>query len=523
MAVDYGAAFAQGLAQGVGEGIQDYYKDQRRERADNRRMAKSFDMYRKNAQLSFGLQEVAKKNAQLDEWEKAAKLSADDLAFQVANKVAEPYSKEDRPQVFRDTYKNLNNMPHPELMVRAGYVRPDYSDYIDNPDYQDVIPTSRIAGISELPNAAQVFKYDQRKYESTIKKAGDKLTDYDKKVATAKQGLRSMTPAAFNGAILSEKGADVLYSLLGSSGFDVQQQGGDIANSAIPILNGQLMSPDGSLVLHGNTIIPREGLPEETEITPLVEPASPIVGTDTAKTAYLAEQEEKEDKKVRYQAAQHISDKYGNDFASYETLQELRDSAEAVKDNPYLYGDVSWKGLGTVSKTVIQAAAKAGDAEAKEALAFLSKFENISAALKHEQFGSAQTNTELASFDRQLKEPGLLQNNDTLITQINERMKGIGAGIRGKVGVQDRQYYMDEHPDASYAQGIFGTKEPSEALEGTKETVSDSSEAQEKPTMEGVVAHVDSLIASGKLDASQRSSAISHLTSKFGLTMGISR
>ena len=124
----------------------------------------------------------------------------------------------------------------------------------------------------------------------------------------------------------------------------------------------------------------------------------------------------------------------------------------------------------SVSDASKRIAAKKGVKGAQEALKFLSLMENVSAALKHDQYGSAQTATELKTFASQLGNPSILQNPKTLLDQIHTRESLVQSDIDSAIGLDAREAYIAQHPEAA---GIFGKSE-----EDTKQTVSDSSTAQ---------------------------------------------
>lgn len=462
--VNWGEALAQGIAQGVGEGAQDYFKDQRRERMELRQMDKSFDMFKKQQRYQMGLQGIQAQNEALGSWEQAAKMNVGDLAYQAAVKMAEPLSKDDRAGFIRDTMKNFGGMSKAELLVRAGYSKPDYSQWIDNPEYQDAIPMSRVAGMEDMPDMTQVFKYDPRRWEQEQKKEQEKITDYMRKKQDTFNGIKSMSVVQF-GATPSEELTNVIWQQR-PGGVGVEMKGADAIsydqNLLTSLINsGQVVQVGTQLKLKGELtdadykII--GGQPTAAPQQPQGKPGALYTEPTTEK--YLGEQEQKEEMKVQRQAASKVEKDQGKTIKSYTSLNDLENSLASLSDDAkaILFGDTSLKGLLSMSKVGQQIAAKQGVKGAEEARKFLALMENISATLKHEQYGSAQTATELKNFADQLGNPSILQNPKTLLDQIKTRKQLIGSALSASVGETGRKAYMAEHPDMEAVLGqVFG-------------------------------------------------------------------
>lgn len=515
----FAEALATGLAQGLGEGFQQHFADQRREKFELKRMDKSFDMFKKQQIYSFGLQEIGKQNEALGAWEDAAKLSVNDLAFQAATKVAEPFSKGDRPQIVRDTLKNFQGMSKAELLSRAGYNKPDYSAYIDNPDYQDAIPQARIAGMADMPTMSETFQYDPRTLEKALTQAGEKMTDFDKKVKMGKQLIANRVQSV-TGYRLSE---DVIADLYGDgSQLQTETKGAlniDPALTRFDQLKNKVYFPVGGEIKLRSEMDKDDWAqwqaeqtgqvgPQPTEEEEMDIPAPIGAGSATYETPetaeYLAKEEEKAQMKAQQAAAKRVGEKHGKLIASYGALDELEQATQGLSDGAkqYLFGAANWKGAGAISDRVTQLAAKAGDPDAQEAAAYLSLVTNITARIKHDQYGSAQTATELKDFASQLGRPGIFQNPDTLMAQLKARKASVGRDVKSSIGQSDRDAYLAEHKDDPYAASAFGV-EPEE----TNQTVSDSTEELRKQA----AAYVDQLIAKGEYDEADREGLIQHL------------
>lgn len=514
MAVNFGSAIARGLVKGLGEGYSTHLEEQRREKREARQLDNTFNMFKKQQQYSFGLQQIGKMNESLGTWETAAKMSTGDLAYQVATKMSSQFSKEDRPKFFRDAMKQLNGLSKAELLSRAGYNKPDYSAYIDNPDYQDAIPRGRIAGMADMPDMTETFKYDPRAYAQEQKAQGEKMTDYMRKKNDEFQSINSMGVMQF-GKQLSDEVKNFIWKNR-PEGMSVEMKGAEAIsydqNLLTSLVNSGQVVPVGSELKFVGELTPDEqtlfGVGEEAQPTPEEAPVVPTpLYTEPKTEAYLTEQEQKEHTKVQRQEAKNVEKNYGKTIKAYTSLGDLRSQLEALSPEAQsiLFGDASLRGLLSLTDVGKQLAAKADVAGAKEARKFLSLMENISATLKHEQYGSAQTKTEMESFADQLGNPGILQNPETLIDQIQTRMDLVGGDLQAAVGQTGAEAYLAEHPDLQEELGgIFGQIGQ----------VSDTAEAPTPDTAAvkaEITQFVDSLIASGEYDESQRAALQAHL------------
>ncbi|AHK11876.1 hypothetical protein CHOED_016 [Vibrio phage CHOED] len=452
--MSFGEALATGLAQGLGEGVQDYYKDQRREKMEVRQLDRSFDMFKKQSQYSFALEGIGKQNEALGAWEDAAKLDTKTLAFQAATKMSAQFSKEDRPKFLRDSMKNLNGMSKAELLSRAGYNKPDYSQWIDNPEYQDAIPMSRVAGMGELPDASSVFKYDPRQFEEQHKVEGEKVTDYMRKKDDEFSAISSMSVINF-GAKTSTELNNLIWKNR-PSGVGVVMKGADAISYDKNLLDtlintGQVVQVGPELKLVGElSDVERATFAPQAPAAPQSTSGSPgALYTEPKTEEYLTNQEEKEALKVQRTESKAVEKNQGKTIKSYTSLDDLQSQLESLSPEAQkiLFGDTSLKGMLAMTDVGKQLAAKADVAGAQEARKFLALMENISATLKHEQYGSAQTATELKNFADQLGNPSILQNPKTLLDQIRTRKQLVGSSLSAAVGTTGREAYLKEHPD----------------------------------------------------------------------------
>lgn len=519
-----GEAIALGIAKGVGEGYTDYYKDQRRERMSDRQMQKSFDTFKKQSQYSYGLQEIGKQTDALGKWETAATMSTNDLAFQVASKIGSNYSKEDRPKVIQNTLKQLQGMTKAELLSRAGYNKPDYSQWIDNPDYQDAIPRSRIAGMADMPDMETTFKYDPRNYADFQKEQGEKVTDYMRKKTDELAAISSMSVVGF-GAKPSTELATMIWknrpegTAVAMKGAEAVSYDQNLLNSLIT--NGQAVKVGSQIKLRGELTEKDKELLGIPEVTPVEAPAdTSTLYTEPTTKQFVEDKEAKAVEKQQRTMTRDIEKKSGKTVKSYRDLEALGGELENLDDETKaaLFGALSTEGLIGATDFGRKLAAKFGNEAAQKARAFLSRMTNVSAALKHEQYGSAQTLTELKTFADQLGDPSLLQNPDTLAEQIKTRLELIGNDLDATVGLEGREAYLTQHPEI--AESSLGARWG--AKEDTKQTVSDLGEEEaEAPaslfTAQGITQFADQAIASGQYKESQRADLVAYMMQKAGL------
>lgn len=518
--MSFGEALALGVAKGVGEGFQDYYRDQRRERMSDRQMAKSFDMFKKQSQYSYGLQEIGKMNDSLGKWETAAKLDTNDLAFQAATKMASVYGKADRPKVIQGALKNFQGMSKAELLSRAGYNKPDYSNYIDNPDYQDAIPRSRIAGMADMPDMESTFQYDPRNYADLQKVQSEKMTDYMRKKADELSAIGSMSVVSF-GAKPSEELSTMIWKNR-PEGVNVAMKGAEAVSYDQNLLDslitsGQAVKIGSQIKLRGEltekdkTLL---GIPDVTQQAPTGDVAT--LYTEPTTKQYVEDKEDKAVQKQQRSMASKVEKDQGQSIKSYTALQDLGDQLQTLSPEAkeILFGGVSLKGALSLTDIGRKIAAKADVEGAQEARKFLSLMENISATLKHEQYGSAQTATELKNFADQLGNPGILQNPETLMDQIGTRKELLGGDLSATIGLEGREAYLAQHPEMAERLGeVFGGEQIGQ--------VSDLGESTEEPqgqfSSQGITEFVDRAIASGEYKESQRADLVAFMMQKAGL------
>lgn len=215
----FGEAIAQGITMGLGQGANQYFTDMRREKMDARKLARKFDNFKKEsdysaaisaeqtkrkqeyestqleeqrkylkeqtqeerkyqtgrfkqeqatrfnyakktAKFQMGYEDISTKTAQLTAYEKAVKMPLKELVYQNATKASLNFPKSDRERFIRDYMSRNNGIDRVKALDMAGLTLPDYSQYVNNPDFADAIPKARIAGLQDFPGMDDVFAYE---------------------------------------------------------------------------------------------------------------------------------------------------------------------------------------------------------------------------------------------------------------------------------------------------------------------------------------------------------------------------
>lgn len=477
----FGDALAMGIVKGIGTGYSQHIQDQRRERMENRRMDKSFDMFKKQKQYSFGLEAIGKENESLGAWEEAAKLGVNDLAFKAATKMAGSFSKEDRPKIIRDSMKNFNGMSKAELLSRAGYNKPDYSQWIDNPDYQDAIPQSRIAGMKEMPGASDVFKYDPRAYEQEQAKVAEKLTDYQRKKKDEFNSINTMGVVSF-GAGLSDDVKNYIWKNR-PEGVTAQLKGSEVVSYDQNLLTS--LVNEGQVVKVGNTMKFVGALEDrEKEMLGIGAPTAPQEPTDVKPLysepetqQYLSEKEQKEatakmDSAIK-SMGKDLGTGKGTPLTTHTELTDAKKALETMNEDALSY----MFSAGFSLDTVRDISAKFGNEEAQKAKDLISKMSSSVNAIRHELFGSALTEGEAEAFKKQFADVGVFNSKENLSTQLQHLIDKAEMGTVEKMAgytPEQRAAFLERNPQyAGVMRRVVETDDTQDPER--KQTVSDSS------------------------------------------------
>jgi hypothetical protein len=429
-----------------------------------------------NGVTDLKLKGIEAEKAKTAEWERVVKLPTVELAYALADQLTSGVDKKGKDEAMRKALKRLAGKTKVELLDIGGYTLGDYSEYVDDPLYKDAIPKHTVKGISDQ-DAASTFEYNVERDAETI--AREKQTVYEQKKADVYQSITTMTKMKYS-AIPDDNVKNLLWQGR-PQGEGVVLQGAEAVSYDQTYLSNLIAS--GEVVQVGNKLRTAADIAEEDAIRAAREGFTKTATTTPQSTSgsvgslyvepkgqeIIDTKKEKEEKALRTKAVQRVEDKRGLAIKSYSVLGKLSNLVDGLSPDAkeILFGAKSMKGLLAMSSTAQQIAAKNDVKGAKEAREFLALMENISAELKHEQYGSAQTISELKTFANQLGNPSVFQNPDTLKAQIDTRKLLVKAGLEAYVGAEDRAYYLEAHPEAA-------------ELFGTKETVSDSSSKEGK-------------------------------------------
>lgn len=506
-----GEAIALGIAKGVGQGYQKHFDEQRRERMDLRRMDKSFDMFKKQAQYSYGLEQIGKQNEVLGQWETVAKQNVNDIALQGATKLSQQFAAKDRPAFVRRTMKNMQGMSKAEMLSKFGYNKPDYSQWINDPDYQDAIPMSRIAGMPDMPGADEVFKYDPRMVQQETAAKAEKVTDYMRKREDEFKTISTMGVVSFGGAP-----SDSVKNFIWKSrpeGVNVTMKGSEAVSYDQNLMTSLINS--GQVVKIGNQLKFKNELTDGEMQTLGIDPAT-VTGEDVTPTPlytepqsaeYIEKQEGEKMQKAVKSMSKDLGTGKGTPLTTYSELQDSLDMLNTMDKDAldYLFT------VGFSNQTAREVAAKFGDKNAQLAKNLISKLSGTVNALRHDLYGSALTEGETAAFKQQFSDIGMLNNKENLATQIQNLMDKSQMGVAEKLAgysVEQRRAFLEANPQYK---DVMGKVE----MVDTKQTLSDSSDKDSGGfTKEGVAAYVDGLIQSGQYSEEQRAELTQFMLSK---------
>lgn len=424
MAMSFGEALAQGLTLGFGQGANQYIADMRRQKADERKVTATFDMFKKQQAYAGRLKAVQAMNVTADQWRTQASKDTNTIAYELATKMSEPFSKEDRPKFFRDSMKQLSGLSKSDLLARGGYVMPDYSQFVDDPSLMEAIPQMTLIG-DDGPDATmqEVFKFDPKAYQEAQKEQAQKLTDYDKKIQEQKTAMNDMVAMSLPGAVgVSDRlNTQVLAKLGGRN--PINDQGQDLR--AI-YTNAMLQS--------GQALIdPADGLLKLADESDTFMEEGPQPGIDVEadpeRQAFLQQQQaEKEQVKTEKVEAEERKRMDADSKAIGQALDKnkpmpvlnsIRDAEEslnALDDEAlsYLFGAKSLGG-----DTFRDIASKYGEEAATNARDVVRKLAQIKNIILKERSGAAVTEPEMQRFVEELDQPGLRKSREAILSGLS--------------------------------------------------------------------------------------------------------
>lgn len=473
MAVDFGTALAQGLTQGLGQAGQQYVGDMRRARINQQQMDDTLNNFKKQSVYSARLQEVQQQNVTTDRWRMQAAKSTGDIVREGAFAASKGLSPLDKPMFIRDYMKRNNGITKADALVQQGYVMADYSSFADDPTLMEAIPKANLVG-SDSPDSSmsEIYKYNPMEMQEIQQAKDKKVTAYTQKRDDDLQTINSVS-AINNGARLSDAAAKTVWKMAG--GAEGKMVGNQLTNVSTGLVQKWLASD--VLVNTGTVIKLRSEVSAEDDASNVgtgqwdpsmggaTDDQGAVAGrdlgpTDTTKPMISSQvfedptKTEMDDAKDAQRVNKEVIDlgtKSDKAVHSFDSMNGLAKSLGGLSQDAktILFGGDSWRGALSLSDTAQKLAAKAGVKGAKEARAFLAQLESVVSVIKHDKYGSAQSNTEMANWAKELGNPSILQNPETLLQQIQEHSKMAVTGIDSMIsnyGDDTRAEYIKRHP-----------------------------------------------------------------------------
>lgn len=499
-----GTAIAQGILQGLGTGTQQYFNDQRRERMDARKLARTFDTYKKQADYSAaitaeqtktkqaheketlaeqrayqkgviteerkyktedlaeqrayqektaettatrqlkgqkelfkyeaGYKDIQAKSGQISAFEQMAKLSTRDIVYQNAMKASQNFPKADRSQFIRDFMKRNNGVTKAAALEQGGYTLPDYSQYANNPDFADAIPTARIAGMKEAPGMSDVFTYEPpattEEAEPTDMKqwqveAQTRKTSYkDTILNTQALGVTDVDPQVLNqlDSQLQFGKQDAVY-VDSATGTEVSRPNDYVIRG---IQEGRLAVVDGQLTtaVKAQQI---QALEQEMQGTPTAPEGGEGVPTEapqelpmtTAETVRQEKKQQADTKRYRTQA-KGIGDKLAKENITgvVEAIDTARADLQGLDDEALAYVYSALNEVQGNPRLAIDAIRKSKDPKAREASMALQSLMGVLNVELKDRSGAAVTEQEAQRFFAEL-------GRASAVGSLGETLKGL--------------------------------------------------------------------------------------------------
>lgn len=405
-------------------------------------------------------------------FEQFAKQSPAQLAFLIAQKRASVYPAEQRGPIIQQTMAQLGNKSKVELLNDLGQTQSDYSQWTDKPDFADAIPEHKALGTDVDMN--EMFKYEQPAGANDELK---KMTEGQQKRKVIYDSITTTMQLQLGGkvdpAVSQHIGSFFPNGLAaGESGANFENRSSMVVNSLLQrgeivqvddtwmlktdaeayLAQQQTEAPIGTgTVLAGQPIAAPEVAPAATDFAtaPQLDVGQ---GTSPSKEAFF--EKEAEQKIVGQSKALAKDFNKTATLQTHKTLGELEGKVTSLSPEAqgYLYG------AGGVSETIRDLKAKKGDKGAQEALAFLSALESFAGKVRHEQFGSAQTDGEMKSWFKQLSDPSILKNPETLLAQLGAKRELMEKDVKAISGAYDdatKRKWMENNPSFAGQANVF--------------------------------------------------------------------
>lgn len=365
--------------------------------------------------------------------------SPKELAGMLAHEYAKNFPKELYGRMYNESLKSNNKKDVAALVRDLDGAQADYTQFIGTP-FEAAIPT----GVGPIDTSGQ-FVMNTEQASDRLTEQTVAFTEGDKKRQVTKNTIQAgfSSQAGTGGLQLSDNVASYISGLF-PDGKILNPQGENMANIAIQGLidNDELQRVEGGYAFTrdinianaeqealeaqrnagvGTVLMPQDDVanvePTELRMQPEVTPLE--LRTTTVDSPAAQQALEAEAQQVVQGDATKLNEKFNKaaTLQTHDTLNGLLSEVETM--SPQVRAQLF--GAGSISETIRDLDAKSGDADALEAKAFLSRLETFAGKVRHEQFGSAQTTGEMASWEKQLQAPGVLANPETLMAQLTSK------------------------------------------------------------------------------------------------------
>lgn len=440
--------------------------------------------FRQQALFNNGLEGIRAEGQKQQEFERYARMDTKSLAMEVAKRQAQGFPKENQNQVIQYTLKQLNGKNKVFLLDALGQTQADYSQWQNDPQFKDAIPSVKPIGLdSEEFDMNSMFQMNYKEQEDFMTKALTGLSDYSKaqmqeyrmvksKVVSGVPGVTDISPdaariisaSAGKGAALKD-GVDAHIMaattyLEGGSGLLVKLDDGTIVTRQEAEGLAQLGNDREQMANRGSEI---SGLPNylmAPGVEPQGQPTAPKGQMDTAREQQAFTQESKYKMPAIEKDVKDYNtklEKSKNPHMGVTAMNKIEKGLEGLSPEAmdYLWGTKGLlnsvtTGITGVDNLVTTLAAKADDPAAVEAAAFLSLVSQETGKLRHEQFGSAQTATEMAQWQKQMKDPGFWSSPDVLREQIGVKKSQLADQLKllgSNMNFEDKVLFNLQNPD----------------------------------------------------------------------------
>ncbi len=433
--------------------------------------------FKQQSMFTQDLQGIKAQGKKQQNFESFAKMTPEQLAFQVAQQRASVYPADQRGNIINQTLQQLKGSDKASLLDNLGQTQANYSQWKDRPEFADAIPKQTALG-TEV-NMEEMFKYEQpADANSEVKKMTEgqqkRQVIYDSISTTMKLQLGgNIDPAVSrhigsffpNGLQSGESGANfenrssMMVNTLLQRGEIVQiEDTWMLRTDAEAVVAQQRSELTAAQERHdaqvgANTVLANQAPQGTSAVSQQPIPQLDVgQGTSPSKQAFF---EKEAEQKIAGQSKALAKDfNKTATLQTHKTLGELEGKVTALSPEAqgYLYG------AGGVSETIRDLKAKKGDKGAQEALAFLSALESFAGKVRHEQFGSAQTDGEMKSWFKQLSDPSILKNPETLLAQLGAKRELMEKDVKAISGAYDdatKRKWTENNPSFAGQASVF--------------------------------------------------------------------